>query len=781
MVSTVSNNGHADWHNTGPIIVHAINPLRPFENTDPVELPKPVSVRQYLDNNGIVEFTCPTLCLVNGEAIMRDRWSTLVLVQDDVCLFITLPAGGGGGGGGGGSNAIKTVLAIAVLVVATVVSGGVAGFVGGGMLGSFAGAAAAAAITVGGTALVNALVPAPGTGGGSAVNNVNALSASPTYSLTAQGNTARFGGAIPSQYGRHVMYPDFIAAPYGVFENNEQHLYQAMCLGLGEYDIEKIRIASTDINEFEEVTHQIVPPGATATLFDINVVTAEEVAGQQAPGTNEQTGIQYLGPFIAAPVDTITSSIGIDVIMPRGLYYADDNGNLQSRSVSFVVEARPIDEDDLPVGSWIVLGSESKSAASATAIRESYTYTVTPDRYQVRFRRTSDFDTSSRAGNDLVWGGLKSWIEGPDSFDDVTLLLVKARATNNLSTRTSRRFNVIQTRKLPIWDDQAGSWSAPVATRSIAWAFADICRSNHGGGLSDHKLALSELSSLDVELEARGDHFDAVFDSGRTIWQALTDVARCGRAVPVQQGSIMRMVRDKQLSLPSAFFGPRNILRNSFSIEYMLANEETSDNVEVTYFDERTWKPRQVEQSLAGSAMEKTAKVNLFGCTDKSHASREGHYMCAANQYRRIFATFRTELEGLVVSYGSLVMVSHDVPSWGTGGDVIAWDIATKTLTLSEPLELAGPDVHYIGFRDVMGGIGDVVAVDHLIDPTHAVLVDVPVIPIYTGTEMERTHFSFGPGNNWAQPCRVLSVRPRDGTTSVEISVVVENDLVHVN
>jgi len=48
--------------------------------------------------------------------------------------------------------------------------------------------------------------------------------------------------------------------------------------------------------------------------------------------------------------------------------------------------------------------------------------------------------------------------------------------------------------------------------------------------------------------------------------------------------------------------------------------------------------------------------------------------------------TFRTELEGLIPTYGDLVAISHDMPQWGTSGEVLAWDAVVNTAICSEAL-----------------------------------------------------------------------------------------------
>ena len=165
-----------------------------------------------------------------------------------------------------------------------------------------------------------------------------------------------------------------------------------------------------------------------------------------------------------------------------------------------------------------------------------------------------------------------------------------------------------------------------------------------------------------------------MFDQGVTVWEALTRIARCGRALPFLQGGTLRIVRDAPRTLPVALFGPRNIVKGSFRVQYVMPGEDTADAVTVTYFSERTWAPAEVTASLPDSAVDKPATVGLFGCTGAAHGEHEGLYMAAANRYRRRIVSFRTELEGLIPTYGDLIAITHDLPRWGQGGEVVAVD-----------------------------------------------------------------------------------------------------------
>ncbi|HCS70032.1 MAG: host specificity factor TipJ family phage tail protein [Gammaproteobacteria bacterium] len=761
------------------------NPFYPERDREVRPVLSPASVRGWLIQQGIEEFDRPTICLFNGQAVLRADWENTFINDNDVVAFVTLPQGGGGGGGGG-KNPLRTVLSIAVMVASFALGGPLGAAMGisanaGAALGIGAGvlqqAIGGAIISLAGMALMNAVVPAPKPSVPSlSFGSLGAPPApSPTYSLSAQGNEARLGQPIPVLYGRHLIYPDLATQPYQEFVNNEQYLFQLHVIGQGEFDLEQVRIEDTPISSFEEVETEIVGPGGIVTLFETDVVTAPEVAGQELRSTGD--GGDWIGPFTANPAETKAGHIGIDVVFARGLYYANDSGGLDTRSAQWEVQARTIDDEGLPIGDWLLLGTESYTASTNSALRISYKYVVSSGRYEVRMIRLDTIDTSSRAGHELRWGAVRSYLEGIPEFGNVTRLAVKMRATDNLSQRSSRMINCVVTRKLSIWTSETG-WSSPEPTRSIAWAFADACQGAYGAGLAEARMDLQALTELDQTWSARGDTFDGVFDSTMTVWEALIRIARCGRAVPVLQGGVVRLFRDAQQTLPVAMFSPRNIVKGSFKIQYIMPGDDTADAVTVEFFNSRTWNPDEVTSSLPDSAAQKPAKVMLFGCTNEPQAKREGLYMAADNRYRRKLVSWQTELDGLIPTYGDLVAVTHDMPRWGQGGEVVSWDPETSILEVSEPLDWSEGVDHYIALRRRDGSPAGPFKVQANGDDMRSLrILDALDFVPYTGTAEERSHFAFGPGEAWSAKARVIAVRPRGEL--VEITAVGEDVRVH--
>ena len=617
----------------------------------------------------------PHICLLNGRPVLRAEWGRKVR-HGDVVAFVLLPQGGGG------SNPLRFVLQLAMIYVA-VTYGADVGEIGGYLTGNAAASVGAAVIMTAGNVLLNALIPLPRLGG----NFQASETPSPTYSLTASGNQARIEQPIPVIYGRHLVYPDFAAQPYIEYGGNEQYLYQLHVIGQGYHDIEAIRIEDTPIASFEEIEYQVVQPGGSVTLFPTQVVTSVEVSGQELTWNTTVTpnAGDTLGPFVANGAGTTANTIGIDIIASRGLYYANDDGSLSTRSASWRVEVQQIDDSGAPIGGWSVVGNETLSAATTTPQRQTYRYSVTPGRYQVRAVRTDAKLTDTRSANEIVWGSLRAYLIGGNSYGQITLLALRMKASNNLSQLASRKINVICTRKLPIWN--GSTWSAPTATANPAWALADIARASYGAGLPDSRIDLAGLLTLATQWAARGDECNLIMDQQSTIWEALRVVARTGRAFPFLQGGVLRVYRDAPQALPAAMFSPRTMVKQSLSLTYKMPSTETADAVDVEYFDRLVWKWRTVRAQLPDSVAAVPVKLKLPGITDRAQAWREGMYMAACNRYRRRFVSFSTEMDGLIPSLGDSVVVTHDMPQWGQSSEVVG--LVHETLNSQAILQAA--------------------------------------------------------------------------------------------
>jgi hypothetical protein len=615
-------------------------------------------------NRNKVDLSKPTICYYNGELLLRKDWSRTVIKDGDVVSFVRLPEGGGG------SNPLKLILMIALSSFAPYLAGVI-----GPSLGIAAGTLGASLLTAGisflGSTLINALIPPPSLPKGQ--QQQQAVAPSPTYTIGAQGNSARIGQAIPVLYGKMKLFPDFAAQPYAEFEDNEQYLYQLFCVTQGKaaINLNEIYIEDSPISSFSaEFQSEVVQPNTASLLFPTDVYNVVEVTGQELFGDNT------LGPFIASPALTTVNKLAFDLVLPRGLSYINDYGGYETRSVTVRFYAQQIDNAGNNIGNEITLGNEVITEGTTTAIRRTYKYNVASGRYKISAYRVTPKDTNARVSNDVLFSAARCYSSVTRTYGDRTLLAIKIKATNTVSSQSSRKVNLVATRMLPIPSINVATnsyeFSIPMLTRSIAWAISDMCRAAYGAGVTEARFNLAQLIALDAIWTSRGDTLNCVFDSTQTFWESLTMACRAGRTRPYVQGGMIHFVRDSLQTLPTALFTSRNMVKNSFKVTYIMTSDDSADAVDVEYFDEITWKPRVVRAQLDEGVLAKTpAKIKAFGITNRNQAYREGMTAIASNRYRRKEISFETELEGHIPALGDLIGIQSDIPEWGQSGEVV--------------------------------------------------------------------------------------------------------------
>ena len=704
-----------------------------------------------------------------NDYLLERNWRRCVN-DGDLITIVALPAGGG---------ALRTIAMIAVAATAAWVSGGGAVSILGewAAAGTTGAAIAGAAVGIAGSLLVNAMLPLPKPPTGSVDQQSQA------YGIAPKGNTARLLQSIPVMYGRFNRTPDYAAQPYTEFSSNEQILYSLLAVTQGSIAIEQIRIGDTPIENFSEVQYEVIQPGGMVTLFPDNVVTSDAVAGLELKRQSE--GGDWVGPFSASAPGTSTKQIAVDIGFAQGIYRINNDGKEKTAIARFSVDAQRIDDNGAAIGPWqSVLDRTIERDDKRPGQFETYQLTMPSEgRWQLRAR---GYDTQQGGGttvNTITWAGMRAYLPSKRTYGDITLLAVRMRATNSLNSSTAKSINVTGTRLLPIWNGAA--WSAPQPTRSPAWAIADILRNTtYGRGWADNRINLAGLLVLAQTWATRGDTFDGVFDVKTSLWDAVTTVARVGRAVPMYYGGVVDIVRDEPKTLATLMLTPDNIVAGSFSVDYAYKAPDAPDHVVVTYIDPVTWQQQTVTCALATSKKLNPKNVTLQGVVSRDQAFREGIYMAACDRDQRKFISVTTEMEGYIPRYGDLVSLSHDVPAWGEYGEILSYDPATGTLTTSEPAQWFVGQQHYVKLRFRNGSTGNAYRVikgtgDYSLVLQGLTPEQLASIYVSDGYSEEPTLYQFGPAGKESQDCLVTKAVP-DGQGRVALTLVNYAYTVHV-
>lgn len=702
--------------------------------------------------NGVVAllhpqgFEFPTLIFVDGVPVLRATWGDDLREGSRVTL-IRLPTG------------IEAIIIAAVVIVAAVVT--VALF----------------------TPQVNPAAIGAADAPGQRQNGAT------VYSLSGERNQNRLNSPIECAYGRNKMWPAYAARPYSVYLGNEQYQYSLFCVGQGSYNIERMFFENTAVSKFPDVEIEVVEPGESFDLFRDNVITSPEVQGIELFGSNEEEFKGYTPAFTTNPVSTIADKLQIDITLPQGLYKVDETtGELDRNAVTAQWYYRRIDDFDEPIGGWKVLkfnrnksivnpepveGEQypntqrtSKTVSwfqfeSDTMTPQRFTMTARmdpPGRFEVRAIRLSHADQEASSADALVWESMKAFLPNREDYGLVTLIGIKARASNALNNDAGGRFNIRATRKLPVWE--AGFWTNEI-TRNPVWAFCDVFMAAYGGRLPEEYLSLEALAALATYYDSQAITFDYIFDQRSTVWEAAKAIGRAGRSVPMLNGSRITLIRDYLKTVPTAVFGPQNMVEGSFRLSMKLRNIEEVDGTEVEYIDRDTWQPETVLALVGDDIGDNPETLRIPGITNRTKALREGLYHRATKLYNRQHVEFKTGLEGHLPKYGDLILVGHDVPKWSQTGFVTAFD--GSELTLSEPVEFALATVHKIVLRKKDGSAYGPVTATATADPFVVDIGGALDAGDFNFDEIhERPIFLFGTEDLEYKQCLVTGVIPED-------------------
>lgn len=243
-----------------------------------------------------------------------------------------------------------------------------------------------------------------------------------------------------------------------------------------------------------------------------------------------------------------------------------------------------------------------------------------------------------------------------------------------------------------------GSWLVDLLydTATLGTPWADGSGIDAAGG--------APVVSGTVEGREERFRFDGVFDTFKKTWDAWMEITRCGRAMPVLDGSRLRVRMSKPRS-PVGIVGMAQIEPGSFKVSY--ASRRDRPNLYVTDFLDRDqdWRQKPAERgspSLEAGAPESAINrenIEVFGLTRRSGVLREMDFMLLVNETLVRQGEFKTGIEALLYEVGDVINLAHDIMPWGPSGRFPAACTGT-TITLERQIVLAPATTYYVQIRN---------------------------------------------------------------------------------
>ncbi|MGC0155735.1 host specificity protein J [Chromobacterium vaccinii] len=649
----------------------------------------------------------PLAVCVNGRPL--PDWRRYRLRRGDFVEVRAVVAGGGGG------KILRTVAMVALVMVASVYGPQIGGLL------EFTGTAAAGVgsglIMLGGSLLVNSLLPPPmpdiaGTGGRGDTN------ISQNYALSGARNRARTHAPMPLVIGQRRFVPDAGGNPFTEFVGQDQYLYQTYHFGLQpDLQLSDYRIGSTPLGAYQGV--ELIAAGGDGRLpgvfANVDTDTGREVKNSDG--------------WVVRQVARDTVGIGMDL---QGVaYYANDRGDMEWRNVDAEIQYRR-----LPDGAWQPYGGDQYGkyrmpGNSLTPVRKTLRQDLPEAQYEIRVRKTSGDISSSRERNDFAMAGLRAYRQDSTVYAGQRRVGLKIRASSQLNGAVDE-LSAMAVASCPVWTGSA--WATQPTTNPAWWylwfargGFDAQGRRMYGAGLPDARIDIDAIKVWAAWCDAKKLSVGLVLDRAYSIADVLTMIARCGRARYTWQTGKLGVIWDAAELPVVAVFGPANIRAGSFRIEY--TNEQTADEVVVNFSNPvKGFELDQVRVSVPGVvAPTNPVTLDFVGCCDAGMAGREANLIAASQLYHRRRVSWETDFEGLVATRGDVVLLSHDLASWSYSGRLLGGGRGQLQLDHAVPLAAAGwvgvrfPDGRYATYRVKAGsGEADVLQLRDLIPVSDA-------------------------------------------------------------
>ncbi|MDP1738921.1 MAG: hypothetical protein Q8L23_15950 [Caulobacter sp.] len=622
---------------------------RPFAREDEVTIhamPEGASVAQMLDaleaSGSLDPRLRPWVRVTAGdEPLPAALWPT-ARPKAGVTLFVEVAPMGG-------SNALRTLMQIAIIAISTFVGGHV-----GGALGSIL----ALSINIAGMALVNAIAP---------VKQPDPAKRDPRYSLDGASNAARPHEPVPIVLGTRRIFPSRCANWYTRVQDNVVYLRQMFQASVSWVDRASPRLGQTPLDTFDGVTIRwnTLPTDALALdMFDR--VVAEDSLGLT---------IKADAGWVTRTAPLESDSLSLDVAFMAGLYKAkESSGNPESRTVEYEFRYGPVGGDPaaataIPFGTAGVITYTDPPAGTrrSEAWRVGYEWTVTHGQYDVHVRRVTADAASVKISDLLTWVCLRSFIDEPAirQADEVPWIELELKATDQLNGIPDD-FNFIATSVV-----KEATSTGPGATWISSRRPADLYLAASYPPFSDLELdaderAFAALAAWRTVGEAQGWAVDIADNQEQSVADLLARIAAGGRARPGLDYGALSVVVDWEKAAPRLMFSPRNT--KNFRGEILYPSEAHAlrlrfPNAEKDYAEDTitvfALDPLDVPYDLDTATLYES--VELRDLTDADRVEWEGWRLLAERALRAESFTFEQDMEQLTAVEGARALLSHHV------------------------------------------------------------------------------------------------------------------------
>lgn len=478
------------------------------------------------------------------------------------------------------------------------------------------------------------------------------------YSAKQTQIRAAYGDAIQIQYGRFRHYPKMIAEPYTFFYNNEEYHLVHTCCGTGNFNINKIYLNETGIENLLDNTQvqyyflngSVNKTGYAERFKDMNV-NLKKYLGFTVHKPEELSGIdlnpvessnRQIGYTIINANNSKINKILINFDFNQGIFYVSDENQDESAAVNIVIGVREIDENDneLP---YYFEKVYSFSKNQRTPFRDTVLIDIKSGRYKIKIIRTDGVRKNETKNCNLV---SVVGIEDKDYLENTKNLAIGSflvKVGEGFSKSSGLKINVDLTRTQETIYNQVYRFNTLYDLVKDIWT-------NPTYGMKN-----IDLSYLDIRAELN-EPVNVIFDKKDNAFEQLSAVLKSFGYIIYPYLSHYVIRKEEKIDYRSIIFSSKNTKSITKNIK-INDNKERFDGVSGKYMPLGEVNTDTINYPIGKDSYDDTL---LLGVSDFITAQKAliRFYNKKTKQLKS--CSIKTDLEGFIPEIGSRVGVSNE-------------------------------------------------------------------------------------------------------------------------
>ncbi|SFI35315.1 host specificity factor TipJ family phage tail protein [Albimonas pacifica] len=506
--------------------------------------------------------------------------------------------------------------------------------------------------------------------------------------------------------------------------------------------------------------------------LEVGVFSDFTVYEMSDPPTFDVSGIpRWTGPFRVTKAGQSINRIGLDLVFPAGLYKASPTtGELMEDTAEFRFQCQQIDTDGNPVGDWQtvdyaisttdVLGSGAGADPLNTPIRLTETIFVGTGEWRIRGRRTNEESAEASDQSRCVWEFLKGQriLRNRPVYGPTTILACRFKISAGLSGKAVGSIRASAQRRLPqIRTPYDGTTLG--LSRSPVRALYDICcNPDYGLGLDPAVfLNLSELRAARTLHTGAGLHFDHVFTSQSSAWEAMAIALQPALAKPSIVDGRVTVLQEGPKAARTMMFSPINVLPGTLKVAFGFRNDGDPDGVRI--ISHQADSLAEVESIFPATSVRPTEQ-RIYGLTDSAVADDLAKVRWRERARAQTLVELSVRGDGRIPRRGDRVGLSW--PTFGWGDACVLVEVDGLDLLLDRPVPDISGGSRWAAIRTETGGVVGPVAMTKT-GPRRITLAADPGVELFVlGGAQEPTHIAIGRGSGFLMDLTVEEIAQGD-------------------